>query len=142
MALGGQPFHWKQLTMYTVVRFEAAKKHARLLQALGGSLNRIQKNTFEGLDKVPGRFSCSVCDDKTWVKHVAKINRFVTRFSSVIRKARRNGVSVEFDIAIEPEDIGNRSYLVAELPAELIRTLAQAKIKITFTYYAGVTRPE
>src|SRR6266403_20900 len=121
--------------MYTVIRFETNKKRARLLPALGNSLNRIKENTFQGLDKAPNRFSCSICDDNAWAKHVQKISRFLGLFAPVMREARRNGVRVEFDIAVEPEDVAKGLYLAAHLPANFIKRLVKAEVEIGFTYY-------
>lgn len=125
--------------MYTVVRFEASKKNAPSMMALGSSLNRIKRNTFEGRDKVPNRFSCSVCTGEDWGKHLRSIARFLTQFSSVIRKAGQIGVRIEFDVAIEPEDLLKRPYLVTRLPIKLIEELANKKVEISFTYYSGAS---
>lgn len=123
--------------MYTVVRFETTKRRARLLPALGSSLNQIKPNTFQGLDKVQNRFSCSVCDDNAWAKHTQTISRFLRQFESVIRQARRNDVRIEFDIAVEPEDVAKGQYLATNLSANFIKKLAQVEVEIGFTYYAA-----
>lgn len=110
MAFRGYAFDGEQLTVYTVVRFEASRGKIKKLVALAHSLERIEKGLFEGLDKVPGRFSCSICSDDRWVKHTKAMSRFLIKYSSIVRKARRFGIKVEFDVAIEPEDLAKRSY--------------------------------
>jgi hypothetical protein len=121
--------------MYTVVRFQTKRTAAALLALVGEKLNKIKKNTFRGLDKVPGRFSCSVCDDPDWDKHLRRIRDFLARFSPVIRSASRQRIRIVFDVAVEPEDTGNRAYFSTHITPELMAQLGRAGVELEFTFY-------
>jgi len=135
--VGGGFAAGQKITMYTVVRFQTKRTGTAALAVVGTKLNKIKKDTFRGLDKVPGRFSCSVCDDPAWDKHLRRIRSFLTRFSSVMRSARRQHVKIVFDVAVEPEDMRSRAYFTIHITPTLMAQLERAGIQLEFTFYAG-----
>jgi len=123
--------------MYTVIRFQAQKRNAKSLQQVAGILKRIDGSLFEGLDHVPNRFSCSVCEGGTWAKHERAIARFLRKCNLALQKAAVSKVSVDFDVAIEPEDFSKRAYIETFLAPRLLQRLAERRVGLVFTYYRG-----
>jgi hypothetical protein len=128
--------------MYTVARFQCARKNSRKLKSLGESLNRVRKNTFVGLDRIGGRFSCVICDSDNWKEHLRQMVRFLDRFKASVQLASREDIDVEFDVAIEPEDAAGKPYISLETTRQVIKRLAKDHVELTFTYYVpGATNP-
>lgn len=123
--------------MYTVLRFESPTETVEKLTILGEGLNRIKEKTFSGLDRIGGRFSCSVCDDDNWDEHTRAMSEFLSVFKEILVEAKSYGIEVEFDVALEPEDCEKKSYISTCLEPQLLKKLVDEDVGITLSYYTS-----
>lgn len=123
--------------MYTLARFQSARKDASELKRLGERLNQVKRNTFVGLDRIGGRFSCVISDSDDWREHARRMVRFLDIFKASIQLAARRGIEVEFDVAIEPEDAAGKPYISLDITRRMITRLAKDHVQLTFTYYTS-----
>jgi hypothetical protein len=122
--------------MYTVVRFRLDEPNrSSKLEKFGAELNKVFPGSFDGLDKVPGRFSCSVHRNRDWDKHVAAILDFIEQTQFLIREFEECGGMVAFDTAIGKEDYKGRNVTSVDVPIELARVLVEYSIVLEFSYY-------
>ena len=126
--------------MYIVLRFYSPSEGRQGLDSLillGESLNQIRPGTFSGLDGRWNGFSCDVCSLDSWNAHLQTIEEVLRAFTSVFKEASNRGIEVEFDVAVEPEDLHNKLYVAASLGVDLFKKLIDQKVGITFTFYPG-----
>lgn len=124
--------------MYTVLRFVADPTCSdTVLCELGRRLNGIRGFVFDGLDARGHRFSISISSDEQWTIHLSALLDFVQSAASVIADARRAGITIEADVAIEPEDLQEKFYLSCTVPAATLKELEQNAVNLTFTVYRG-----
>ena len=91
--------------MYTVIRFLATKESENSLTALGEQLNELVPGSYSGVsERGLMRFDVSVSRSSTWREHLNEIVEFLDRAAPVLEAARREGVQVHADVAVEPED--------------------------------------
>lgn len=121
--------------MYTVIRFRSSTTDREQLRAVGEGLNRIKEQTFTGFDRVENRFSCDVCERDDWNEHVRTMIEFLDTFGTVLREALTANLEIEFDVAVEPEDIGEKIYLSFSVQCDLLKKLAEENVRLTLTYY-------
>ena len=120
--------------MYTVIRFYSdAGDHD--LESWGAELNTIMPGMYEGMSKVPGQFSCSVCWADDWWSHRDAICDFIRNASAVVRRARRSGVGVQLDTAVCRDDYANRSILEMLFDIELMKLLVDSDVSIAVSFY-------
>ena len=122
--------------MYTVLRFESQVAGLEQLTLFGDSLNEVREGFFTGLDRIGGRFSCSVCEDDDWEKHVSAMNEILDVFQKSLVNAKDNKIEVEFDVAIEPEDYDQRFCLSMPVAPILLKHMADEGVGLTFSCYA------
>jgi hypothetical protein len=122
--------------MFTVMRF-LDKSGAINLEALGATLDRTCPGLFDGLDRVPRRFSCSLCSENGWRAHRQAILATVTKCDETIKQAQKLGVSVSLDIAIEPEDYHGLVMLELPFDQEILGFLHTRVIDVTITIYGS-----
>lgn len=67
--------------------------------------------------------------------HLCEVVRQVGRLQEVLHEARNLRMSVELDIAIEPEDRKNLGYSSVTCDLTLLRTLADEQVTLTITAY-------
>jgi hypothetical protein len=65
--------------------------------------------------------------------------QFLEDFKSVLLDSKAKNVEMEFDVAIEPEDVGGKPYIATDIDPELINKLAATNVGVTFTYYPART---
>jgi hypothetical protein len=124
--------------MYTVLRFAADSTCSdATLCELGQRLNGIRGFTFDRLDHHSHRFSISISSDDQWSVHLESLRDFVQNASAVIADAKRMGVTVEVDAALEPEDLRGKPYLSCSVPSATLKELEQNGVALTFTVYAA-----
>ena len=124
--------------MHTVVRFRDEAGRQDRLEGLGEELNRVVADTFDGVDSVPGRFSCDISFCDSWVDHKEDILGFLDECGAVVARAVELGMSVEFDVAIEPEDYENAVATWFTSDVDFLKRLAAEGVSLTFTvYYVG-----
>jgi hypothetical protein len=122
--------------MYTVVRFSLDTPDGTAqLKRIGAELNKVFPRAFDGLDKVPGRFSCSVQKNPDWATHVNAMLQFIDRAQSLIREIQRLGGCVDFDTAMYASDRKGRNVTSVDVPVELARALAEHGIVIELSVY-------
>lgn len=83
-----------------------------------------------------------ISSDERWTIHLSALLNFVQSAASVISDARQAGITVEADVAIEPEDVQEKFYLSCTFPAAALKELAQNAVDLTFTVYPGSSLTE
>jgi hypothetical protein len=123
--------------MYTVCRFSRGPHHSdEELARIGQALNRIRPGQFERLDRVGGRFSVSVSTGSTWQAHLVAIREYVHAMSDVIAQSKALDISVEIDIACEPDDLGHvDAFLSCAVPSAVLREFGERGITLVLTCY-------
>jgi hypothetical protein len=111
--------------MYTVIRFVAESTDSpEVLARIGALLNESVHGAFERPDRVGGRFSVSLSTAGTWEAHESAIGEFIRTADGAIAQARLSHVSVEIDVAVEPEDISGRPYRSISVSPPLMAQLS------------------
>jgi hypothetical protein len=124
--------------MYTVLRFMAGPTCTDdALCDIGRRLNGIRGFVFERLDHAGHRFSISISDDDEWSAHLDALLDFLRKASAVIADARRLGIEMEADAAIDPDDIKGRLYVSCSVPIATLGELQLNGVRLTFTFYAA-----
>lgn len=122
--------------MYTVVRVTAGGSKVEELDTVGKSMNELRPGVYQGIRKAGDGFSCVVCEDEDWDRHVRAISRFAGEFSVPLRRLVEVGASVTFDVAVEPEDREGRGpVLVLRGDVTLLEMLARTGIALEVSIY-------
>ena len=121
--------------MYTVVRFVNDQDAESNLTLIGQKINSVSPGTFTGLDRVDGRFSISVCSTAIWEDHVVAMVGFLQKHADTIKVAIAANMYIEFDVAIEPEDYNDISYLSVGINPYLANSLSSNGVHLTLSYY-------
>ncbi len=119
--------------MYNVLRFFS--DDVDLLKEVAGKLNEVRSDFYDGMNRAGDGFSCSVCDADSWEEHLSAMRETLAGFSPVLAFAREKGVEMEFDVAIDKEDVEGRFYTSFDLPLDLLRQLAEAGVAYMVTCY-------
>lgn len=129
--------------MYTVLRFVADPTCSdTVLCELGQRLNGIRGFVFGGLDARGHRFSIRHFFRRAVDHPLIRTAEFRAErsFSDLGRETA--GITVEADVAIEPEDVQEKFYLSCTFPAAALKELAQNAVDLTFTVYPGSSLTE
>jgi len=124
--------------MYTVLRFSTSGSLEQLSQ-LGAELNAVAPGLYTGMDRVPNRFSCDVetSDGCDWGLHRDAILRFLRTCGCVIARARQQKISIQFDVAVEPEDYESANVTGLLVDTDLSRALSAHDVELGFSIYSG-----
>jgi len=117
--------------MYTVVRILGPSDATH---RIGEILNNIQVGVYQGPRKAGDGFACSIAEDEDWCTHVGAALEFLERFWPALEMTQELGVSVEFDTAVEPEDLGEH-YLSLHIDGNLLRKIESIGATYTITFY-------
>lgn len=121
--------------MYTVIRFVAdSQRSSQQLLSIGALLNESVTGAYDGLDRVGARFSVSVESSPAWPAHEEAICKFIRSASAAIAAAQANGIFVEIDVAVEPEDFSGSAYLSLSPSMLLLKQLVDAGVSLGFTF--------
>ncbi|MDP6546280.1 MAG: hypothetical protein QGH60_20055 [Phycisphaerae bacterium] len=124
--------------MYTVIRFLGTNENKNALSALGEQLNELIPGSYSSVsEEEPIRFNVSVSHSSTWTEHLSEIMEFLDRAAPVLEAARREGVVVHADIAVEPADRHGRVLPCFSLGVEHLRNLANQGVSVEFSIYPG-----
>jgi hypothetical protein len=82
---------------FSVMRFSA---EIELLQKYGAEVNSFCPDTFDPRGKKREVFSFTVADTEGWDEHHSKIIEVLKERGELIKRALRDGVDVQLDIAI------------------------------------------
>jgi hypothetical protein len=122
-------------TMYTVIRFIAGSGcSSEQLRQAGEQLNNSIPGAFKRFDRIGGRFSVSISTGDTWDVHEVAIAKFIHAATSVVAEARLNEISVEIDVAIEPEDVIGKAYLSVSMSPIFLEQLGSRGVTLGFTF--------
>jgi hypothetical protein len=122
--------------MYTVIRFsDTSGKND--LPRLGDELNRHVPRLYDGLDRVPNRFSCSVCSENDWVAHHKAIIDVLSRCADLILNAQEKQITIEIDIAVDPDDHSWRLITQVLLDLDLIGLLSKLRVPVGISIYGS-----
>jgi len=122
--------------MYTVVRVTADGAKVGELDVVGKSMNELRPGVYQGIRRAGDGFSCEVCEDEDWDRHVQAIFRFVGEFSMPLHRLVEVGASVTFDVAVEPEDREGRGpVLVLRGDVSLLEVLARGGMALEVSIY-------
>jgi hypothetical protein len=119
--------------MYTVIRFAATEAGLQAVHRLIATICDAEQCT----NIRSSAFSCDISDSNTWNAHVEAIEAFLLKLGTVLPKAREceAKLHVSVDVAIEPEDRGDRPYVPLVFPRTLLGQLVQAGIGLEITSY-------
>jgi len=109
------------------------------LAGIGAALNGVRAGQFERLDRVGGRFSISLSSSDTWQAHLIAIREFVHSMSEPISASVGLGISVEIDVALEPEDLVAKDFVSFALPSMVLKELGTRGVALVFTSYGQYT---
>jgi hypothetical protein len=120
--------------MYTVLRFTAIDGDLRLIHELvtrpcpEGQCGSIRDSSF----------ACDVSDADSWETQLQDVGEMLRRLGPVLFRVQQCGgpVRVSLDVAVEPEDRGNRPYLPIVFPHALLDTFVRTGIALEVTSYA------
>ena len=121
--------------MYTVVRFLSSATSREQHERIGDHLNVLIPGSYQGIRRAGDGFASEVATTGHWGDHRIAIIRFVLAGRAAIIEARRIGIEVCVDVAIEPEDRGRSSVLSLYADPELIRTLGQSDMSLEVSVY-------
>jgi hypothetical protein len=124
--------------VYTVIRFEAGAQQLADLELLLDSLKQMQPHLFRHKDGRSAHFCCSVFKDGDWFSHCDAMAAFAHEYASVVECARKLGIGVCFDFALEVGDYEGQVYSSLPVKPGLMRTLAEQDVGFTVTVYARV----
>ena len=122
--------------MYTVIRFSGLD--ATLVE-FGKTINSVIEGAYSGIDRWGGRTSCELSASDNPDDHLTGVLEGIGRYGALLSEAKRRGIAVEIDIAIEPEDYEGRLLTVMQFNSELIRKLAENEIQMTLSIYGVET---
>ena len=123
--------------MYTVLRFSAGDACTdEMLVGIGARLNGLVPRAFERLDRVGRRFSVSVSSKDDWETNIAETLAFIRAAGPAIDAARKIGIIVAADTAIEPEDFRGRPWLSSAMPPDLMAQFVEADVSLIVTVIA------
>ena len=121
--------------MYTEIRFSGFNENAEAEQ-FGQRLNAIVPGLYTGPDRVVGRFSCTVSSEDAWPAHGLAIRKLLSRVQAVIQEARRSGIRVQLDVAVQQEDYHNRWLTeIIFMEADLVEFIGSLKVDLAVTVY-------
>jgi hypothetical protein len=122
--------------VFTVVRFLAGEGCSdETLTKVGGRLNAISKGAFRRLDHIGRRFSVDVSSKENWSDHISDLLDFLSRGAEVIAEAQELGISVQTDMAIEPEDLSGLRWLTLEVSPLVGKTLSSMRVTLCVSIY-------
>ena len=122
--------------MYTVLRFSA-------VDGDDVSAQRVRELVVEACS--PGKcgrvrnsaFACDVSDSDCWDTQLSCMETLLRAFGPVLQEIAEQEpeVDVSLDVAIEPEDRGDRPYLPIGFPSPFLEELARLGIQLDVTSY-------
>jgi hypothetical protein len=124
--------------MHTVARFWGPSATAEELLDIGQSLNAVRWGIFRGLGKQANGFTCDVCMDSSRSAreiHAREMVSFISEFGECIRRARASGMSVKFDVAIEPEDRGSAAVYSFTFQPDVLLAISSAGVALEISIY-------
>ena len=124
--------------MFTVLRFISQKDSPdsrNKLAELGKGFNKITKGIYKGIDKVGGRFSLTISDSSNWLIHQKEILHFLEAHSRILKKINHTQITIQFDIALEPEDrlLYSGPYISLDFEKEFLSEVVENGIQLTAT---------
>lgn len=123
------------IDMYTVIRFVAGQAcSAEQLDRIGALLNGSVNGAYRRPDRIGGRFSVSVSTADSWTDHELAVSSFIRSAGTAILEAKSNDISVEVDVAVEPEDINGKAYLSLSMSVPFQEEMVRNGIVMGFTF--------
>ena len=122
--------------MYTVIRFSDTAG-TNDLPRLGEQLNQLVPGSYTGLDRVPNRFSCSVCQEDDWALHHKAIIDILSRCAELITNAQEKGITIDVDVAVDPDDYCARMITELALDLDLVDLLSNLRVSLEISIYGS-----
>lgn len=124
--------------MHSLVRFIGDETRLEVLARLREALDEVVPETFTRYDKVPGRFSRSLCSSDDPEAHRTSILDFVHKCAEILTQAKTLDVAVVFDIIVHPEDRAGSIYTSIFIDKDLMQTLVSfgGEIELSVCDYA------
>lgn len=121
--------------MYSVLRFiVGSADRTEQLERIGSLLNAVVPGAYKGPDRRGGRFSVSVSTAETWESHEAAVISFLHSAELAIREARLNDMTLELDVAVEPEDLQGKPYLTVPISLSFHEEVVRRGVALVFTF--------
>jgi hypothetical protein len=121
--------------MYSVIRFSGRPEQ---LDSVGHSVNPLFPDSFDGLDHVPGRFSCTISESDEWGEQRDTQIDWLRRLHSVLESAKDAGIRVSIDLAVYPEVYQARWLTELSLDQTLIELLHRYRVNFVVSVYGPI----
>lgn len=89
------------------------------------------------MDRVGGRFSCSIAENGSWGQHRNAIVDFLKCCDNILIGEHIVGAEVRFDVAVWQEDYEKRWITSVSVDRELVELLAKYGVVLTFSIYGS-----
>lgn len=123
--------------MYTVIRFTALPGGFAAWEDLGRRLSAAVPEAPAGLRHRGEGVAIELCEGDGWRTHRDAVSAYVRAVRPTIDDARRSGVEVEVDVAVEPAEIEGAAFLSVGVDPELSTQLGAAGVTFVVTVYEG-----
>ena len=121
--------------MFTVVRFSSPREAKATMASIGRKINEFIPGKFVDSDLGDGGFSVSICEMPDWHNHQSEIELFLESCGKIFLEAASSGLSVSFDVAIEPEDLVDKPLVSCFCDFEFLARLSDFKVSLEFSFY-------
>ena len=121
--------------MYSVIRFVSGNE--ALLKKIGTELNIIRPRSYDGIDRIGGRFSCSVSKLDSWYEHSEAILVLLTELRTFLASCKKKNIELVVDLAVEPEDYHDKPWISLGFDYKFMSALVRNGVEFEITYYAG-----
>lgn len=122
--------------MYTVLRFVSEENNAQSLETIARLVSAFSPASFDGMDRVPNRFSCSICDSSSFPDHISAICHCVESWKDIFTESQQLEVSCTFDVAFDVTDLERTAhYMSIGLNRSLLSALVRVNVALDLTIY-------
>jgi hypothetical protein len=126
------PDRWQDhIDMYTVLRVTGDNT---VTLTTADAINAVSPGAIKPRHRNDG-FAATIIDSGEWRDHVRAIEAFVQAHRDLLADATARGVSVQFDIAIGPEDRLASAFTSVGCPPHLHRELGAIGAWLVFSWY-------
>jgi hypothetical protein len=105
------------------------------LDKFGGLLNATIPNAYSGPTKRGTHFSVTISTSDEWQTHKEELCAFLKRAEVLIDGTEAGKISIQFDIACEPDDYRDALLFEVVFPPEMLQLLTRFRVGIIVSIY-------